>query len=402
MTESIGPRVWMCSVPSACWATASSTAPSIGTDVRDAVGSLRRVRKGVNLRLELDRYAMLCRLVGNTVLSAPGFQQCRRLDEIDNEHTWGWLSSIEYLLALQAVVDVDPSSMWLTSPLIPPDQVSQHHVTFEAACVRANIVDHIAIQRRISFLAHVHRCGAGVVDIQVDALPQPTPDLTPSTARNASESKAGSAGVSWNLGRDDAPLRGKHKMRALQQLRASIAEAAAVGGPIRLARYANDVIAEALHSLAFHGTARSDQIRIVFEDGSESPPLVVGGLGNLPSESTWLAMRPLRVTLMSMRHLEQDADVDLAWFRNAELSRSGRSAELEELAFTHSQAMLDDLSGRDTSVLLDVHHTGFQPALIGFYRALIGHLHQRRGQICMRPCYFRGTGHPVELGTAWF
>lgn len=105
----------------------------------------------------------------------------------------------------------------------------------------------------------------------------------------------------------------------------------------------------------------------------------------------------LRFALLSIRHAEMDAVVDGAWLRNAEVSRPRRAAETDELVYEISRAQLDALTLAGTRrVRLDLYQTGLEPAVVGFYRALIDHLVDSPESAAVQPMYFA----PASSGPA--
>ena len=196
---------------------------------------------------------------------------------------------------------------------------------------------------------------------------------------------------SRGIGEDWLAVGGPHAAQSRRPVEPAVGEA----------QDADDLLAEALHNLTFDALAKRAPLRVAFEDGSECPPLSIGGfLDPGFTAERWTGVRPLRVSLMSMRHLDQDAFVDMAWFRNADLSRERRAAEIEALAYRTSRDLFGELVSRRGLVVLEVFHTGFKPALIGFYRALGDVLFEQRGRLCVQPMYHRSSR--PELGTPWF
>jgi hypothetical protein len=146
-------------------------------------------------------------------------------------------------------------------------------------------------------------------------------------------------------------------------------------------------------------------VPIVYADGSEAAPFPLGTLVDRKRPSG--EVRVLKVALMSMRHLGIDQMVDMAWFRNREVSQSRSLAESDEFCFKYSLEELkklhdlsrDHLHGRP--IELHVYHTGFEPASVGFYRAVAAVLagdkklnpawvQDKPGWLIVVPYYYRG------------
>lgn len=109
--------------------------------------------------------------------------------------------------------------------------------------------------------------------------------------------------------------------------------------------------------------------------------------------------RLLRFTLMSIRHVEMDTIVDGAWFRNSRLSRPRPAGLTDELAFETSLRQLEELRSWMPAVI-HLYQTGLEPAIVGFYRAVVVHLMARPGTLAVVPHYYDGKGRFVE-GTLW-
>ncbi|MFO1500833.1 MAG: hypothetical protein U1G07_21010 [Verrucomicrobiota bacterium] len=115
------------------------------------------------------------------------------------------------------------------------------------------------------------------------------------------------------------------------------------------------------------------RVRIIYADGSEAAPFplcCLAGRQRPPGRP-----RILRAALMSMRHLQIDRVVDLAWFRNREVSQARSLAGSDEVCYHYSLAELERLAALSLQIKqpieLHIYHTGFEPASMGFYRAVV-------------------------------
>ena len=144
---------------------------------------------------------------------------------------------------------------------------------------------------------------------------------------------------------------------------------------------------------------------MTYVDGSEAAPFPIFCLPR-PDESAGheTDIMPLRVALMSMRHLELDPAIDYCWFRNREVSRTRTLAETDHFCFNATVSQLrDSLSLGDLSV--HMYQTGFEPAIVGFYRGLVKTLLELRQKesdlrVSVLPLYFRG-GENYQSGSDW-
>ena len=141
-------------------------------------------------------------------------------------------------------------------------------------------------------------------------------------------------------------------------------------------------------------------IRVVYADGSEARPFP---LRCLPPAKTGSEPEVLlKAALMSMRHLEIDPLVDFAWFRNREVSQTRALADSDAFCFEYSQKQFAELRAvyRGKRLTLHLYHTGFEPAALGFYRALTLTLQQERW-ITVVPHYFRGEEGFARSSREW-
>jgi hypothetical protein len=106
----------------------------------------------------------------------------------------------------------------------------------------------------------------------------------------------------------------------------------------------------------------------------------------------------LKLTLLSVRHVEMDAVVHGAWFRNTRISRNSPAALIDADAFAMSIKQLAQLRARGPHVI-EMHQTGFQPAVMGFYRAVVHALIAHPGSVCVVPKFFVGEG--FKEGAPW-
>jgi hypothetical protein len=137
-------------------------------------------------------------------------------------------------------------------------------------------------------------------------------------------------------------------------------------------------------------------VRVIYRDGSEAQTFPLQSL-RLGEEITEV-YSVVRVALMSMRHPEMDSGVDAAWFRNRIISIVRPSSETDEVAYDISRTQLLQIIARGP-VCLNLYQTGFEPAVVGFYRAVVHHLSQYPGTVAVVPFYYnRGS---YQKGRPW-
>jgi hypothetical protein len=169
-------------------------------------------------------------------------------------------------------------------------------------------------------------------------------------------------------------------------------------GAIRPSDISNTVLTEGLRA---HVTGKRDRrrvdLRVVYRDGSEGPRFPMHALDMTAARPE--GWRELRFTLMSVRHVDMDIVVDGAWLRNSKVSRPRPAGLTDEMVFTTSRKQLQSLD-RSVPTLLFMYQTGLEPAIVGFYRAVVHHLLEFPRSIAVVPCYYQGDRSFAE-GTPW-
>lgn len=168
---------------------------------------------------------------------------------------------------------------------------------------------------------------------------------------------------------------------------------------IRPSDVSNTVLTEALRRAVQAEPGRAPvELPVVYRDGSNGPkfPLRQLKMSDVSPPSTW---RTLRFTLMSIRHVEMDALVDGAWFRNSKISRPRPAGLTDELAFEISIRQLRETCSA-VPVVIHMYQTGFEPAVIGFYRAVVVFLMAKPGTVAVVPHYYQGKGSFAQ-GNVW-
>lgn len=185
------------------------------------------------------------------------------------------------------------------------------------------------------------------------------------------------------------------RLRAAQRLWGELTTAVAAGEPIQVGAGArHDVLTEALrHAAVAVGDGHSHDLRLLYVDGSEPEPFPL----RTPVCRVPTGGHGVRVGLMSMRHTELDALVDGYWFRNRLVSVSRTLAETDRFCAATTVGKLRELSHGGIR-RIELVHTGFEPAVVGFYRGLLTWLADSGEQIEVQPLYLVGD---LVAGTPW-
>ena len=139
---------------------------------------------------------------------------------------------------------------------------------------------------------------------------------------------------------------------------------------------------------------------VTYRDGSSAHPFPLRSV-RITDQEPDDGREILHMTLLSVRHVEMDADVDGAWLRNKQISLPRASGLTDQLAYEQSLEQFAIISA-DGPVTLYLYQTGLPPANVGFYRALINH-HRKPGTtpVAVVPHYFAGDGTYARSTAPW-
>jgi hypothetical protein len=178
--------------------------------------------------------------------------------------------------------------------------------------------------------------------------------------------------------------------------------------PIIPSGVSNSVLTESFREFVANSRDRNPLwAPISYRDGSAAQDFALGALlmpPDLPppsiDDTSWMiTKRTLRMTLLSIRHVELDLIVDGAWLRNSVVSRPRPQALTDQLVYQVTTEQLERLTRRSPVNLL-IFQTGLEPAVTGFYRALTDHLLDKPGTVAVLPVYYRKADE-YRAGTPW-
>lgn len=164
----------------------------------------------------------------------------------------------------------------------------------------------------------------------------------------------------------------------------------------------HDVIAEILHETVY-GKGSRLAVPVMYADGSVANHFPLYCLKMRGKDGDYLLREApvLNVGMMSERHPELDPKVKVYWFRNQEISTGKTAAEIDDVAYGKSKELLAKM--RDEGIYkIAFYQTGFQPAVVGFYRALTEELIFRStamAKLSVTPYYFLNGEYRV--GKTW-
>jgi hypothetical protein len=252
-----------------------------------------------------------------------------------------------------------------------------HDITTNYADVPREVMKWLAAGRVVVALRLPHRSGETDMGREIGRGPRP-PEAT------------------WTASVRDTATAARERFEFL--LRTALDSPNGDRGAIRPSDVSNTALTEGLRA---HVTGKRNQkrvdLRVVYRDGSEGPRFPMHALNMAATRPE--GFRELRFTLMSVRHVDMDSVVDGAWLRNSKVSRPRPAGLTDEMVFTTSRKQLRSLD-RSMPTLLFIYQTGLEPAIVGFYRAVVHHLLEFPRSIAVVPCYYQGD-HSFAEGTPW-
>jgi len=301
----------------------------------------------------------------------------------------------------------------LGANFFPPDQLRHHRQAFLAWNIQQGLANSPAVRHRLQFLEWTERVDCGIVELQagffrtgLKALSLSAGDWAIGKTENESAEVMRSQDVS--SGEADVFLGGSaRKLYLARKLREQIRISIALGEPLVLGQIHTDVISEVLNEFVFVPTSQEThptQIDVVYPDGSKAHPFPLFCLHRLPYADQLHYAKKVRAALISDRFLENDPQIDFAWFRNREVAGTRISSQIDNFCFEATLQNLRDYHQLGTDSI-DIYLTGLEPALIGFYRGIVEfmlNLERRKlpRSVAILPLYYQGKS-VFRAGTVW-
>jgi len=406
----------LCAVPTVIWehdTTLGNQVIAIRSFVEDALGIERRIARAVNEDNERARYNLCCVRLETALKLSPhasvrdGHEFCSALEAF---HLPVFPLSAQYLDVIDLMYHKSTArsvEMRLGATFFPPDTVDNHIAMFSVLAKDLGLSDRSDVQRRIAFfkLAGQHDCG--VIELQdpfqferqvAVIAPHLVVEETSSSQYQSIEPDERSFD---NEGCDAYDILREQVEDAVRRAREGRP------GVVNFSNQPHNVITEVLNEFVYSESGQAERpvlIPVIYTDGSQGKafPLLCLPQRKEVELARLAEAKPLRVALLSMRHLDMDHDVDVAWFRNREVSKARAFAETDEFCYTQTQKELQQ-SRSDSDLKLYLYQTGLQPAVVGFYRAVVEELLYRSNQppsLEVVPYYFRGKAG-YRQGQPW-
>lgn len=388
-------NIFLYALPDSLWKKNTNWGNShleIGAFVDDALGMEKRIAKGVNQENERSRYTLCCNQLEESI---------RTLSSISATQVESFRSALQnfqlpFIRLSSQYLDVI-SQMYLRYPnesannrlgasFFPLEMIEPHINAFITSASELGIADQVDVKQRISFYKIALSFQCGVIEIQ-----------DPFYFKNEGNENNHSIEF-FNQGKEEihtrqltSPQEDEHYENEDENISVTIRRKAydilyeqienaiymskeGKNGAVNFSNQPHNVITEALNVFVYSESGKVQKpiyIRVNYTDGSQGKSFPLLCLPKRTEEELNIIQQslPLRAALLSMRHLSMDQDVDMAWFRNREVSKARAFGETDQFCYEHTKKLL--VQSRDEGILkLFLYQTGLQPAVIGFYRAL--------------------------------
>ena len=389
---------------------------------QDALAIERRIVKGVNLDNERNRYTLCCSRL-EAAVKIPILQYIPDETGFVNALSQGFLPAFtletDYLNMLETILqEATPNieSARLGASFHPPKSLLIHARNFFETAAKCQLENNLTIQARLNFLHWAVNSKCGVIEIDDPYTWREENNEIPAANRlyvstNDENEKALDFGESEDLDDDDlVDNTGRSAYLILREQVMHALQCARVGQPaeVNFSNQPHEVITEVLREFINTDNSLFSEpvyIQVVYTDGSRGRPFPLVCIPEKGEYVTdlFLGVEPLKAALLSMRHLALDRDVDMAWFRNREVSKARSFGETDEFCYQQSLRQLRDARSEGT-LNLHIYQTGLQPAVIGLYRAVVEEIIERKGTnfpLKVVPFFFRKSGHYAQ-GEPWF
>lgn len=379
--------------------------------VEDALGIEFRIQKGVNQENERARLNLCCARLEAEIKIAT-LKEAKSLSEfksalISNNFPVITLGQtyLDSMRLMYQKAEVKSSGMRLGATFFLPKQIEAHINAFASLATELDLSELTDLKLRIAFFQFAAKHQCGIVEIQ-----NPFNYQEQATKPSVTIEKFNKPELQIQV--DDEGAFDNEGRNAYEILREQVEHAiqnAKKGKPcaVNFSNQPHNIITDVLNEFAYSDSGKIKKpiyIQVIYTDGSQAEDLP---LLCLPSHDDkdlekLTTVLPLKAALLSMRHLEMDHKVDMSWFRNREVSKARVFAITDQFCYVETKKQLSG-TRKDGVFVLHLYQTGLQPAIIGFYRALIEELIYRAklpSSLAVIPFYYSKFGY--EQGRVWY
>ncbi len=406
----------LCAIPGICWGKqkrqSHQTFELLGRFLQDLASIERRLAKNVAREDEIGRYARLCGQIEQLALSNGVFAPTpERFHATLGGGRFPLLHIGSEYVDLIRLIQLDKKQDLITNGRIGatvfnPQEIKTHLQYFETAAKKYGYQHYPAIKHRIWYLTtRVIKNGCGLVEFpdplsmsyqselqriqngidgrnwlerlwdQFIAFFQEKPKPVESAYKRRIEARADVISLSttndWQR-YYQADNRGDYMY---DRLRGQIHAAIKDGTPVKLMDQRQNIITVILQEFIHKEKIQKPvEVPVVYNDGRSARPFPLHYLTKMPDG--WLPTKEYHFALISMRHLPLDKYIDMNWYRNSEIPTRDGMAASDEHCYQISMVQLAELLkvNKDHRLRIHLYHTGYMPAIIGFYRAVMSTL----------------------------
>lgn len=364
--------------------------------MKRALRTEAKMAKGVQIEVEQKRYGIFCDRIEfyTQQLLADG-----KVESYDLGSEY-----LDLVSKLQSKFPDVVKEIRLSASFCPKELVGSHLSQFENLVRKAGLIDRVDVQKKLAFYQKAKDDGLNVVEllqawimttgeevaVVIDAEKLKESFLALEISDSVTESKGGGQYVE---------LRNQIE-KVVEETKNNIS------GAVNFSALRHDVIVEVLHEFVYKG-GRPMYLPVIYADGSEADPFPLFCL-KMRSEQALQSLRGLpvlNVGMMSARHSNDGLDVVVKtyWFRNQEISIGRTQSETDKVAYQKSKEKFLKLRS-EGSYRIAFYQTGFQPAVVGFYRALAEELIFREkmpASLEVVPYYYMGPVKGYIVGKVW-
>lgn len=346
-----------------------------------------RMKKGVNLEDEQRRYQILCdriEYLGNIIVST------QKVESVDLGENY-----LDLLLLMQKKNPEDYNTGRIMANFCPAERAEKQISQFEDLAMRAGILSRVEIGKKSKFYRSAAKKKCHILEIQ---------DMTISEEPDEVILKAGLKDEFLSIPMSDN-ITSARDISSLSTLRNQIRQVIAnqkkkIPASVNFSDLPHNTITETLHEFVY-GSGTPTYLPVTYDDGSKASPFPIHCL-KLPKidQPVILPGPVLNVGQLSGRHQEMDENINIYFFRNQEISTGKTAGEIDEVAYQKAKEIFERLR-REGIYRIAYYQTGFQPAVVGFYRALTEELllkGKKAPVLEVTPYYF--FGH-YEKGKVW-
>lgn len=354
----------------------------------------RRLETKVLIEDEQRRYNLYCDRIeyyGQLFLAEKKVKSC----DLGSEY-------IDLVSMIKNKFPNDAAKSRLLASFCPREQVLDGAKQFEALCKKAGVWNREDVQAKMAFYQKAASDGCSVIVLLqswMECTQKMEEEIDPEILKKAFLSLKISDSISEESGGGHF-VELKNQFEKVISLTKQHAKAA-----INFSELRHDVIVEIMHDFVYRmGNPLS--VSVIYADGTEAAPIPLFCLKQKRDEALAVLRRQpeFNVGMMSSRHSNDGLDkkVDIYWFRNQEISIGRTQAETDEVAYKKSKEQFLKMRN-EGPFRISFYQTGFQPAVVGFYRALIEELIAQNknpiAQLEVTPYYFMGGVYKV--GKVW-